>query len=96
LGENDFHITGAGKITGSGSDRADVTVADQDGLQKMMMQEVDNINVSLVQHASASGQNRTGKTQTQYLMPTVKYQPKIFLETPRIVTQKDIEIKFNH
>lgn len=93
LGQNDFHIPAEEKSPAPVHTELTVTVADQDGLQKMMMQEVDNIIVSL-----DSMRQHQGKIKLEKLKPILDVhregQPKIFLETPRIVTQKDINSIF--
>lgn len=66
-----------------------VTVADQDGLQKMMTQEIDHIIISL-----DSMRQQHQPFDLDKLKPIIDAhqtgQPRIFLETPRIVTQKDL------
>lgn len=66
-----------------------VTVADQDGLQKMMIQDIDHIIISL-----DSMRQQHQPVNLNKLKPIIDShksgQPRIFLETPRIVTQKDL------
>ncbi len=66
-----------------------VTVADQDGLQKMMMQEIDHIIISL-----DSMRQLHQPLDLDQLKPIIDAhqtgQPSIFLEMPRIVTQRDL------
>jgi len=88
MSEKDFQIPAQEKTPTSVQTELTVSVADQDGLQKMIMQEVDNIIVSL-----DSMRQHQRKIELEKLKPILDAhrQPKIFLETPRIVTQKDIE-----
>ncbi|HNX93137.1 MAG TPA: U32 family peptidase, partial [Syntrophomonas sp.] len=90
LGENDFHIPVEEKSPSPLQTELTVTVSDQDGLQKMLMQEVDNIIISL-----DSMRQHQSRIELEKLKPIVdarrEGQTKIFIETPRIVTQKDIE-----
>ncbi|HPF20782.1 MAG TPA: U32 family peptidase [Syntrophomonas sp.] len=70
-----------------------VTVADQDGLQKMMMQNVDHIIISL-----DSMRQQHQPLELDKLKPIIDAhasgQTRIFIETPRIVTQKDLDMVY--
>ncbi|NLV22530.1 MAG: hypothetical protein GXY49_11170 [Syntrophomonadaceae bacterium] len=90
LGEMDFLTPAVEKLSSPARTELTVTVADLDGLQKMLMQEVDNIIITL-----DSMRQHQHKIELEKLKPILdahrEGQPKIFLETPRIVTQKDIK-----